>query len=72
MSERLCDNCVNCIKGSDFWSCENYENSVGMPFKVSPPYNEACSNWSDDPEEKDKASDSLMDFVESYLGGWDA
>lgn len=66
--KKSCGNCVNCLKGSEFWSCENYSHSVGMPVKVSPPYDEPCSNWSDNPKNRDKSLDGLRDFVDHF---WD-
>lgn len=66
--EKSCGNCVNCFKGSSFWFCENCASSVGMPVKCSPPCDEACKNWSDDPKDYDKASDALRDFIDHF---WD-
>ena len=70
--KKSCGNCVNCEKyvsnGKEKWSCENWECGVGMPFDVYPPNDEACRNWSDNPEDKDAASDALRDFVDHF---WD-
>ena len=68
MTEKSCGNCVNCCKGESFWSCENYAGGVGMPYDVSPPNDEACKNWSDDPKDMNKAADALCDFVDHF---WD-
>ena len=65
---KTCGNCVNCEKYGESWSCENYDRGVGWPHVVSPPHDEACSNWSDDPRDKDQASDALRDFVDHF---WD-
>ena len=63
---KTCGNCINCWKNDKFWSCENCEGSVGMPVKCNPPYDEACSNWSNRPEDRDKAANELRDFVDHY------
>ena len=72
MSDKSCGNCIQCEKytshGKEHWSCENYDRGVGMPFNVTPPNDEACSNWTDDPKEKDAPSDALRDFVDHF---WD-
>lgn len=65
---KSCGNCVNCEKDNDFWSCENYDRGVGMPYNVTPPHDDACSNWSANPEDKDKASDALRYYVDHF---WD-
>ena len=73
MSDRSCANCIQCEKskrddGRDWWVCENYDRGVGMPFDVTPPNDGACSNWTDDPEEKDRPQDELRYFVDHF---WD-
>jgi len=68
---KTCKNCVNCIKGTIFWSCENCYGSVGMPVKCNPPYDEACKNWSDNSKDIDKAVDELRNFVDHYWEGSD-
>lgn len=72
MVKKSCGNCVNCIKhigsNKELWSCENYDKSVGMPVQVSPPYDDACSNWSNNPKDIDKASDALRYYVDHF---WD-
>lgn len=70
--KKSCGNCIQCEKwtsdGKEQWSCENYDRGVGMPVNVAPPNDEACSNWTDDPKEKDKPSDELRDFIDHF---WD-
>lgn len=69
---KSCSNCIQCEKyisdGEEMWSCENYDRGVGMPYKVTPPYDTACSNWSDDPKDKNKPADDLRYFVDHF---WD-
>lgn len=69
---KSCGNCVQCEKytvdGKEHWTCENYDRGVGMPYDVYPPHDEACSNWTDNPENKDKPQDALRYFVDHY---WD-
>ena len=70
-TKKSCGNCVNCEKyGEDKekWSCENYDKGVGMPYDVAPPNDGACSNWSDNPKDKDKPQDRLRHFIDHY---WD-
>lgn len=72
MIEQSCGNCIQCEKyegsdGEERWSCENYYHGVGMPYDVYPPNDDACPNWSDNPEDKDKPSDALRYFVDHYL-----
>ena len=67
--KRTCGNCVQCVKHDAFWSCENSFESVGMPVKCSPPYDEACPNWTDNPADIDKPSDRLRDFVDHFWDG---
>lgn len=71
--KKSCGNCVNCekyttSKGEEMWDCENYDRGVGYPHDVRPPHDAPCSNWSDNPEDKDKAQDALRYFVDHY---WD-
>lgn len=70
--EKTCGNCVNCEKymagGKEKWACENYDRGVGYPFDVTPPMDEACSNWSDDPADKDVPQDALRYMVDHF---WD-
>ena len=68
MNEKTCATCVNCGKLESFWSCENYSGSLGMPVKVNPPYDKPCENYSENPEDIDKAADALRDFVDHF---WD-
>lgn len=69
---KSCGNCVNCEKytsgGKEKWACENWERGVGMPVDVYPPNDEACSNWSNNPEDKDKAQDALRYLIDHF---WD-
>lgn len=76
MEEKTCANCINCGKFTDkkgkvIWSCECFDKSVGMPVDVSPPYNEACSNWTDDPKEMGKAVDDLYNFINNFWANCD-
>ena len=70
MNDKSCGNCVNCYKymvdGVEKWFCEDWDKGVGMPYGVNPPNDDACSNWSDKPEDKDKAADSLRAVVDSW------
>ena len=69
---KSCGNCIQCEKyfvdGEEKWACENYEHGVGMPFNVYPPHDEACANWSDDPEEKNRPENELRYIVDHF---WD-
>ena len=53
--DRRCDNCANVsiIKhadGTEFWACEEYGfYNLGVPANVTPPNNDACGWWTDDP-----------------------
>ena len=69
--KKSCGNCVNCEKygeNKEKWACENYDKGVGMPYDVAPPNDEACSNWSDNPKDKDRPQNELRYFVDHY---WD-
>jgi len=67
---KSCGNCVNCDKttfeGKEKWYCENWDRGVGMPFGVEPPHDEACSNWSDDPKDRDKALNEMHEFTDNF------
>ena len=65
---KSCGNCVNCEKLGASWTCENVSGSEGWPCDCSPPRDRACSNWSDRPEDKDKAQDALRYFIDHF---WD-
>lgn len=70
---KSCGNCIQCEKevwddGKEHWVCENYDRGVGMPYDVYPPNDDACSNWTDNPEDKDKPQDALRYFVDHF---WD-
>ena len=74
--KKSCGNCVQCEKGiwsdgKEHWTCENNDRACGMPVGVNPPYDEACSNWSDDPDDKDKPQDALRDFVYHFWDDYD-
>ena len=54
---KSCDNCVNVYKfmsnGKETWACEEYGfYHLGVPANVTPPYDEACEHWTDDPKRK--------------------
>ena len=70
MNDKSCGNCIQCdkyyVNGIEKWACENYDNGCGMPFDVFPPKDEACSNWSDDPNDKDKPQDKLRYFIDHF------
>lgn len=61
MKEKSCGNCLNCFKGDKFWSCEEYGfyHNGTAPVKCSPPDDDACDLWTDDP----KKANSWMEFV---------
>ena len=73
--KKSCGNCIQCDKymsdGKEQWACENYDKGIGWPVDVKPPNDEACSNWSDKPEDKDKPQDELRSFIDHYWDGWD-
>ena len=66
--KKSCGTCVNCEKDGKSWTCENVFGSEGWPCDCSPPNDEACANWSDNPADKDKAQDALRYFVDHF---WD-
>ena len=56
-TEKSCSNCVNVYKymsgGEETWACEEYGfYHLGVPANVTPPYDEACELWTDDPKRK--------------------
>ena len=63
---KTCANCVNCIKGEQRWVCENCSASVGMPVYCDPPHDEACNNWSLNPEDADKPIDEMYDYDDEF------
>ena len=69
---KSCGNCIQCEKymsnGKEMWACENYDKGIGMPFNVTPPDDEACSNWTSNMEEKDAPQDALRYVVDHF---WD-
>lgn len=72
--KKTCGNCVNCEKygeNKQMWSCENYDKGVGMPYDVAPPNDKACSNWSNNPKDKDRPQNELRYFVDHYWDGRD-
>ena len=51
MIEKSCGSCANCDKTPHGWVCEEYGfyyNGVA-PVNVTPPHDEACPLWTDDP-----------------------
>lgn len=52
--EKSCGNCVNCEKTENLgWVCEEYGfYYIGFPVDVTPPHDEACDLWTDDPKKK--------------------
>lgn len=70
--KKSCGNCIQCEKyisdGKEMWVCENFDRGIGMPFDVKPPNDTACSNWTDNPADKDKPQDELRDFIDHF---WD-
>ena len=70
--EKSCGNCVNCFKGEEFWSCENSDSAMGMPVKCNPPYDEACSHWSDNPADYEKQVNALRNFVDNYWANYES
>lgn len=64
VENKSCGNCANCFKdekdGKPNWSCEEYGFFyVGMPVSCSPPNDEACKLWTDDP----KKANSWVKYV---------
>lgn len=50
---KTCGNCVNCYKDGQSWSCEEYGYYyAGCPVDCSPPADDPCPLWTDDPERK--------------------
>lgn len=54
MNTNSCGNCKNCDKvcvgtPKEFWACEVYglHHGYPCPANVTPPNDEACSEWSD-------------------------
>jgi len=57
MKDKSCGNCVNVSKfmhdGKETWCCEEYGFFfLGVPANVTPPHDEACNLWTDDPKKK--------------------
>ena len=53
--KKSCGNCVNCEKTESIgWVCEEYGffHNGCAPVNCSPPYDEACELWTDDPKKK--------------------
>ena len=69
---KSCGNCIQCEKytfgGKERWTCENYAGGEGWPYDVTPPNDEACANWSDNHDDKDRPQDELRYFIDHY---WD-
>lgn len=70
--EKSCGNCARCWKymsgGKECWSCEESEHGIGMPVDCYPPHDEACRNWTDDPEDNGRLGDALRNLVDHF---WD-
>lgn len=62
MSEKRCGNCVNNENGS----CENWDKGIGMPCVCTPPYDTACSNFSENPADKNKPLNAMRRFTDNY------
>ena len=69
--KKTCGNCLNCFKAGDDWSCEDFIDSVGMPVTCNPPHDEACPNWTDDPNERHKPQEALRYIVDHFWEGCD-
>lgn len=75
--KKSCGNCIQCEKynadGTEAkqWTCENYDRGVGMPFDVTPPRDNACSNWSDKPEDKNRPENEMREFIDHFWDDWD-
>lgn len=60
MEKKTCGNCVNVDKiqpknGKEFWACDTYGIlHFGCPANCTPPNDEACEHWTDDPRERNK------------------
>lgn len=53
--KKSCGNCVNCEKDKpDLWVCEEYGFYFNgtAPVGCTPPNDEACELWTDDPAKK--------------------
>ena len=66
--KKSCGNCVNCEKYGNSWACENVAGSEGWPCDCTPPHDEACKNWSDNPADKDDTS-AYEEFLK-FRAGW--
>lgn len=74
MTDKSCRTCVNVMRWGGAWSCENCSGLVGMPVDVTPPNDEACANWSNNPADQNAPIDSLRDFVDHFwddIDDWD-
>ena len=67
MREKRCGDCVNNENGA----CENWDKGIGMPCLCAPPYDTACSNFSENPEDKDKPLDAMRSFIDHYWNNRD-
>lgn len=66
---KSCGNCVNCEKvkpknGKEFWACEEYGIvNYGVPANVTPPSDDACEFWTDDPSMKWKRVHEISKYL---------
>lgn len=69
---KSCGNCARVHKytsnGKEVWACEESFDAVGMPVHCEPPYDDACRNWTDNPNDVGKEEDALRYFIDHY---WD-
>lgn len=72
---KSCGNCARVHKytsdglyGDAVWACDESFGAVGMPVHCTPPYDEACPNWTDNPEDVGKEEAAMRNFIDHY---WD-
>lgn len=65
---KSCENCVNCdkvkLEGKDeFWACDEYGIVyLGVPANCAPPNDCACEFWTDDPTQRHKRYNEIMNI----------
>lgn len=66
---KTCGNCVNCFKyktkdGEDSWACDEYGIvHYGIPADCTPPNDEPCEFWTNDPKQKNKNYKAIMKLL---------
>lgn len=71
MSNKSCENCIQCekytdSKGQKRWVCENAFGQEGMPVTCDPPYDEPCENWTDDESRFNEPQNAMHYFTDHY------